>query len=293
VEVAPGEALAPLYVTAVSGGPAADEHLLPGDVIEAVDGAPPFVDGIPSLGVQNLLYQPYPRADEVTLTLHRPATGRVWTVRMRPRLFTPNADATAIVTPTLLDGDVAGIRLAGFAPHAADQVLAAIADLASGRTLRGVILDLRGNTGGSPDEVARLLGALVHDAMYRYACDAADHCTPFRTDATVPLLNLPAMVLTDRDCASACDSFASAVKDLRLVTLIGTRTAGVVSGPAGVYILNDNSQLRMPSRHEKAANGEVIDGIGVAPDIYLPRTAHDLSTGRDPATAKALTLLGH
>jgi carboxyl-terminal processing protease len=107
------------------------------------------------------------------------------------------------------------------------------------------------------------------------------------------LLNLPVVALTDRDCASACDSFAGAVKDLDLATLIGTRTAGIVSGPAAAYVLTDNSQIRMPSRHDKAADGEVIDGVGVTPDIYLPRTAADLSTGRDPAMSKALSLLGH
>jgi hypothetical protein len=36
----------------------------------------------------------------------------------------------------------------------------------------------------------------------------------------------------------------------------------------------------------------LINGIGVAPDYYLPLTAQDLSTGHDPDITKALTLLG-
>jgi hypothetical protein len=48
--------------------------------------------------------------------------------------------------------------------------------------------NLRGNTGGSPGEVAHLLGALVHDRVYRYACDGAGQCTPVRTDGTLSLL---------------------------------------------------------------------------------------------------------
>ena len=39
------------------------------------------------------------------------------------------------------------------------------------------------------------------------------------------------------------------------------------------------------------ANRELINGIGVAPDHYLPLTAKDLRKGRDPAMAKALSLL--
>ena len=43
--------------------------------------------------------------------------------------------------------------------------------------------------------------------------------------------------------------------------------------------------------HAFGADHEIIDGIGVAPDYYLPLTAQDLSTGHDPGIAKALTLL--
>jgi carboxyl-terminal processing protease len=290
-QLAPQEALAPLYVGVVAGGPAADAGLRPGDIIEAVNGAPPFVDGIVSQGVLNLIFQNYPRSDTVRITLRRPVNGRTWTVTMKPRLYRPATPPGPVVTVTLLDGDIAGIRLAGFAPNAADQVRQAIATLGTGRTLRGIVLDLRGNTGGSPTEVNRLLGAFVHGKTTGYDCDGANNCTANHTDDTVPLLHLPLVVLTDRDCLSACDAFSAAVKDLHLGTLVGTRTAGVVSGPAKIYVLSDNSLIGMPSTHAKGPDGEIINEIGVAPDIYLPITAHDVSTGHDPDIAKALTLL--
>jgi carboxyl-terminal processing protease len=56
-------------------------------------------------------------------------------------------------------------------------------------------------------------------------------------------------------------------------------------------VLSDNSLIGMPSKHAKGPDGEIVNGIGVAPDIYLPITAHDVSTGHDPDIAKALTLL--
>jgi carboxyl-terminal processing protease len=48
----------------------------------------------------------------------------------------------------------------------------------------------------------------------------------------------------------------------------------------------------MPSQHALGADHEIIDGIGVAPDYYLPMTPRDLSTGDDSNIAKALSLLG-
>lgn len=289
---APAVALPPLFIAGVLGGPAAARGLRPGDVIAAVDGAPPFVDGVPSPGVITLLSQQYPRAGPVRLTVHRPATGRTWAVTLTPALYSPTPAATTPVTARLVAGDIADVRLAAFAPGAADQVRAAVADLRrSAGQLRGLVLDLRGNAGGAPSEVARLLGGFTHDRIWSYDCDAADSCTPNRTDDTVPLLSLPLVVLTDRDCASACDAFSAAVKDLHLGTLIGTRTAGIVSGPATGYLLDDNSLLRIPARHQKGAAGEIVDGIGVPPDLQIPLTAHDLSTGRDPDLAAAITQL--
>jgi carboxyl-terminal processing protease len=51
--------------------------------------------------------------------------------------------------------------------------------------------------------------------------------------------------------------------------------------------------LSLPSAHEVGAHHETINGIGVPPDYVIPRTASDLSTGRDPDITKALALLGH
>jgi carboxyl-terminal processing protease len=129
-------------------------------------------------------------------------------------------------------------------------------------------------------------------ATVRFDCDVADRCTANRTSDSIPLLNLPLVVLTDRSCASACDAFSAAVRDLRLGHLVGTRTAGLVSGVATDYVLSGNSLLRLPSKHQKAADGEVIDGIGVAPDHDVPSTAEDVSAGRDPGVDKALALFG-
>ena len=289
-DAAPHEALPPLFITAVApGSPAASHGLRPGDIIVSVDGAPPFTDGILSEGAMNLLFGPYPPPGRVSVQLHRPATGRTWTVTLTPGFYQAPPPP---VSAKLLSGDIAYVQLPGFFPGAADQVLQAIPNPAKGARLHGLILDLRGNGGGDPAEVSRLLGAFTHGAAYIYLCDVHGSCAATYTGTDVPLLHLPLVVLTDRNCVSACDAFSGAVKDLRLGTLVGTRTGGILSGPAAAYLLDDASLIILPPMHAFGADHEIIDGIGIAPDYYLPLTAQDLSTGHDPGIAKALTLLG-
>ncbi|MFK4041481.1 S41 family peptidase [Nonomuraea wenchangensis] len=290
VDTNPGAAVAPLFVATVLGGAAQAAGLRPGDIIEAINGSAPFIDGEATPAIA-ALYPKYPEARPVRLRLLRQSTGRRWSVMLKPGLFQRDLAGLQMVRSKLLDDDIVYVRVTQFAPNSANRVLRAITRLRTGRTLSGVMLDLRGNGGGSPVEATRLLSAFVHGKNTAYQCTVDGTCQATPTDDTVELLNLPLVVLIDRGCASACEHFSSAVKDLRLGQLVGTRTAGVISGPAQSYLLGNSTLLSFPARHHLGPNREVIDRIGVPPDHYVPLTPQDAAAGRDPALAKALTLL--
>ena len=134
--------------------------------------------------------------------------------------------------------------------------------------------------------VSALLGAFVHNAVYGYECDYRGGCIADRVDSAVPLVFLPLVLLTSRNCASGCKTFSSAVKDLPLGALVGTRTAGIVAGPARGISSATAADLILPLRHQFAADHEQINGIGVTPDYYIPLTADELSTGQDRDLAR-------
>jgi carboxyl-terminal processing protease len=278
----------PVHVNGIAaGGPAEVAGLKLGDEILAVNGVPLFINGVLNKGVLTQLLE-VKEGTAFELSARRPVTGETFTATVTAaRHQGPRRG----VESRLVDGNIAYVTLPGFAPELADQVLAAIESLRSQTELRGVILDLRGNGGGSPQAVSTLLGALAHGKITSYWCDVKDRCQPNRTDDSVKLLNLPFIALTDRRCASACDSFTSSVKDLKLGKLVGTRTAGAVSGPGQAYLLDNGTALSLPKRHEIGANKEVVNTVGVAPDYYAPLTAADLSAGRDPGLDKAVSLL--
>jgi carboxyl-terminal processing protease len=67
------------------------------------------------------------------------------------------------------------------------------------------------------------------------------------------------------------------VKDIRLVTLVGTKTAGIASDPSTKNLLDDGSPLALRADGQLSADHELINGIGASrPGYYLPLTTHDL-----------------
>nr|SBO90658.1 carboxyl-terminal protease [Nonomuraea gerenzanensis] len=271
----------PLYITRVlPGSPAAKADVRPGDIVLKANGVPAFIGDT----VNQSFVQAITAPGTLRLTLKRPTTGRTRTVELEPA---PVTRQPPVVTSKTLPGGVVHVVLPGFFPGAADQVIAKL----QGKP-EAVVLDLRGNGGGSPREVTRLLGAFAHEKVTSYFCPSTGDCVPNRTDDSVPLVGARLIVLTDRRCASACDDFSAAVKDHGLGTLVGTRTAGAVSGPGEGFLLDDGSVLVLPKVRHLGPDRELVDTVGVPVDHHAPMTALDLATGRDPGLAKALALLG-
>ncbi len=284
------EAQPPLFVSGIlPDSPAAHAQVALGDIITAVNGSAPFTNNQLNLGVMAWLSPQLSDNEVVHVTLLRPRTGEIRTVALTPTYFTP--PPSSAVSARALNGSLAYVKLTSFVPDAGNQVLAAIAGLHLGTHLRGIILDLRDNPGGDPTGVAQLLGAFVHGKIWGYLLDGKGQRSAQATNDSVALLHQPLVVLTNRRCASACDAFAGAIRDLSIGPLVGTRTAGAIAGAASPYVLNDGSLLGITEQRSLGANGEPLDGIGVAPDYQVPLTAQDVSAGHDPELEKAMSLL--
>ncbi len=270
-----------VFIVRVDGGsPAAHVGLRQGDSIQAINGLPPCVGGVADPAILAQLDGP----GRITLVVLRPVDGHVIRVTVAAAAYPAPQPVTARVLP----GDIGYVQLTSFTDNAANYVIAALDGLGLGRNLHGVVLDLRGNEGGSAAEPAHLLGAFVHDRVFAYLVDGHGHRTAMRTDANLPLLGVPLVALIDQGCASACDVTASAIHDLHLGRLVGERTAGDAAGPATQWYMHDGGILQIPVAFMRGAKGEIVDGIGVPPDDSALVTAADLSAGRDPGIDRAL-----
>jgi carboxyl-terminal processing protease len=273
-------------------GPAAAAGLRPGDVIEEVDGRPvplpPASDlGSPALDQAARLWTPAQlgwipaHAFGVTLAARRPGDDRQLVVKIAPAVSRYNLSARA------LPGRVAYVRIHGFfTPTTGSAAVAALRRL---EPRRGVVVDLRGNTGGNPQALAALIGGFVHHRLLAVNVDASGRRQVLLTDDSVALLEQPLVMLVDGGSLSAAEIAAADMRDLGLGRLVGERTAGVVAGAGLPFVLDDGSVLTIDTAAGFGPDGEIIDGIGVPVDdeAALP-TPDQLARGQDPGITAAL-----
>jgi carboxyl-terminal processing protease len=168
------------------------------------------------------------------------------------------------------------------------------------KNTKGVIIDVRGNGGGSDalaDEVnGRFLDKMVVSSIdfWREAGTDHFHKTIGRVQPRGPwTFRGRVAVLTDEGCASACEHFVSGMEAIGRVLLVGTPTNGAGGGPT-VVTLCDGTKVAISRALGMRANGVVFEGHGIPPHIFSTPSIQDLRDGRDAALelSKAWLLSG-
>jgi carboxyl-terminal processing protease len=251
-----------IEVTKVSGGsPAAEAGIRAGDRLRSVDGH--AVDGRPVTEVVSLL-----RGDATdsgagtTVTLGLERGTRAWTLTLRrARLSTDS------VTVRTLPGGVTVIRIASFTKGVGDKVRAAVRRAPADA---GVVLDLRGNSGGLVTEAVDTASVFLDGGLVgTYDVDGDErvlHAAP-GGDTTRPLV-----ALVDGGTMSAAELLTGALKDRGRAVVVGTRTfgKGSVQMPSR---LPDGSVAELTVGHYRTPSGRGVDGAGVTPDLEADEQA--------------------
>jgi C-terminal processing protease CtpA/Prc len=190
----------------------------------------------------------------------------------------------------ILDGNVGYLNLTAFyrLEEARDTLSAAL------RTLRhadALILDLRENTGGSP-ETAAMLASYFFATPNLPLFEIVDRFGGVRKYSTLPTPETeqnesrPLYLLTSARTFSAGEGIAFVLQERQRAEIIGEQTAGAAN-PGRPYPINAQFEVTVP-------NGKVVttvtggnwEGKGVTPDIVVPASA-----GRETAHRRALAHL--
>ena len=194
------------------------------------------------------------------------------------------SDSYNEVLPTVsLNGDIAVIKLPDFLGTAeAGRKYAKVAEdfIHENRDkIKGVVLDLRGNTGGDMGPMATAVSSLLPDGELMYYHYRSYDVPVTLKDGVInnagtggkslypdEKLNVPVAILTDGMTASSGEALTLCFRGLENVKTFGAPTAGYTSVNM-LYSLYDGAQLYLTVAFDKARTGEVFEETPIEPDV--------------------------
>ncbi len=134
---------------------------------------------------------------------------------------------------------------------------------------RKLVLDLRGNMGGLPDEAAALLAEFAprHGPVLEMRSRHPGYSRVFEAKARGKFSGLKVAVLTDGDTLMAAEVFAQAMKDLSGAVLVGGRTGGKVSVTRTFSLGSGRKGLVLTVARLLPPSGLDLHREGLRPDV--------------------------
>jgi len=165
------------------------------------------------------------------------------------------------------------------------DVIRLLNELQTEQNIDGLIIDLRGNGGGSLDEANQLTGLFI-DKGPTVQIRNADNRVEVLEDPDPQLVyGGPLMVLVDRLSASASEIFAGAIQDYGRGLIVGSQTFG--KGTVQSVRPLNHGQLKITQAKFYRISGASTQHQGVIPDVVIPDTYDPSQVGED-ALEKAL-----
>lgn len=287
VELTVAEASREVVVLApVFGGPAWNAGVQAGDRILAIDGKPARglsmtdvvsrLRGSPDSQLRLKVAQPVASGSAAPFVRELQLTRRVIaleSVRGDRRL----ADGR---WEWWLEGEpgLAYIRITQFDEQTSDDVAAVLAALVAAGPPQGLIIDLRGNTGGLLDAAVQVCDLFLDDGVIVTTHDRRlPHglTRPQQATSATMLPEVPLAILIDSQTASAAEVVAACLQDHARATVVGSRSYGkgtvqtVVPLPAGQSAIRlTTAEYQRPGGGliERAAGASSGEEWGVVPD---------------------------
>lgn len=250
-----------------------------------------------------------PAGSTVTLSVRQGGETRDVTLTRPPRpssdkerkaFWKAYDDTVTLVTWTREEDDVGRIAYASFASERGLREFEGA--LEALRDTRGLVIDLRGNGGGQIAVLEKLLGRFgakgfdVGRFIVRNPGSegVVSDFTPWKVKKRGWTYEGPMVLLVDAGCFSACEMFASTLKDAKRARVVGpTATGGGSASP-----LTDNLSsgwegvtISMSIFVVTRPNGAHLESKGVTPHVTVDAKLKDYMEGRDPVLERGLAEL--
>lgn len=165
-------------------------------------------------------------------------------------------------------------------------------------TIKGIVIDIRGNGGGSITDLDFLVGNMITTPLqYGYTRSKSGSgrldYTPWAPAIVTPQsgavdVKVPIVALADHTSVSMAEATALAINTLPNGKFIGTTTWGA-NGPlapqqyynSGQFTIGTFLSVYTSSSMFKSLDGTIFEGKGIPPAIWVKATAASLASGVD------------
>lgn len=223
------------------------------------------------------------KGTEVELTVYRDGVEESITV-------TAIRDEIEIETVAyeMLDDHIGYIAISEFEEKTCGQYEEALDELEA-QGMKGLIVDLRNNPGGSLNAVCEMSDRMLPEGLIVYTEDKSGEKTEYKSTAEESF-DKPMVVLVNGNSASASEIYSAAMQDHGIATIVGTQTygKGVVQS---VFDLQDGTCLKLTVSEYFTPNGRSIHGEGVTPDVVVEYEYDEENPERDNQLEKAVEVI--
>lgn len=164
-------------------------------------------------------------------------------------------------------GNSAYIKITAFNDGTAQEFKDAYNSLKSNNP-NGLIIDLRNNGGGLVSESLSIAETMVEKDKTLLITSNKDKKEEITKSKEKPIVDVPIVILINKNTASASEILAGCLKDNNDVKIIGATSygKGVIQT---IYSFADGSGLKITSEEYFTPNHNAINKIGIMPDIEI------------------------
>ena len=267
----------------IKGGPAIEAGIQPGDLLKSVNGVEYNSEQLTE--VSNAIRGE--EDTEVTVEVIRDDQTLTYTLKRRKVIINP-------VEAEVLENNIGYISFTSFDENTYEEFKNKYKELEQ-KGIKSLIIDIRNNGGGIVDQARDIAGCILDkDSTVLYEIDKNGNEQEVKTN-TDPIINIPIVVLVNKNTASSSEILVGALKDYEKVRIIGETTygKGVIQQ---LLSLPDGSGIKITSEEYLTPKKNKINEVGITPDevVELPKELKNtisIEKKQDTQLQKAIQML--